>query len=316
MVKSAFSSKIFLDGGVSEETAEAKKLLGFLDGQTTNPTLIAKNLLNRGVSGIRYQVSGIDKKKKILNTKYLIPNTEKAALEEYKRIVRQMSKVILHGSVSIQVFADQKTKTAEMIKQARVRRKWIPNSSIKIPCVAEGLKAGEILCKEMPLNFTLVFSQSQAAAVYEATKGAKYPVFVSPFVGRLDDGGEKGMDVIANILRMYEKSDHHIEVLTASVRNLGHIFRAFELKSNIITIPFKILKEWASLGFPTSLKDTSKVFRRDSFEVEESAKTDLLPIYYDSSVRLGQPWQSYDLHHDLTDKGVTSFWTDWMGLFS
>ena len=284
MTKQTFSSKIFLDGGVAKETGEAKKLLGFLDGQTTNPTLIAKNLSSR-----------------ISSSSHL---TQKKALDEYKKIVRQMSKIIPKGSVSIQVFADQKTKAAEMVKQARERRIWIPNSSIKIPCVPEGLKAGEILCREMPLNFTLVFSQSQAAAIYEATKGAKYPVFISPFVGRLDDRGEKGMDVIANIIKMYKSSDKHIEVLTASVRNLDHLLYAFQLRSNIITIPFKVFKEWADQGFKKPDKD---YFYN---------KPELKDIPYRPDVQLGQPWQSYDLHHDLTDKGVTSFWTDWQGLFS
>lgn len=112
----------------------------------------------------------------------------------------------------------------------------------------EGLKTGEA-CVEMAINITLNFSQSQAAAVYEATKGAKFPVFISPFVGRLDDKGENGMQVVDNIIKMYAAGDKHVEVLTASVRTIDHILYAFQLQSNIITIPLKVFKQWSDLGF-------------------------------------------------------------------
>jgi len=284
-----FSSKIFIDGGVPGETREAKKLLGYLDGQTTNPTLIARNL-----------------KAKMVN----IALTPEVALEEYRRIVMEMSKIIPDGSISIQVFADRKTKSNEMLQQARERHQWIPNSSIKFPCTREGLKAAELACREFPINITLVFSQSQAAAVYEATKEAKYPVFISPFVGRLDDRGENGMDIVANILKMYEKGDPpphkasarrggHVEVLTASVRNVDHILYALQLGSDIITIPFKVFKSWADEGFRKPKKDYVYSLPQ------------LKAIPYQKSITLGKNWQEYDLHHDLTDKGIQSFWNDW-----
>jgi transaldolase len=278
-----FSSKIFIDGGVPGETREAKKLLGYLDGQTTNPTLIARNL-----------------KAKMVN----IALTPEVALEEYRRIVMEMSKIIPDGSISIQVFADKNTKAEEMLHQARERAKWISNASIKFPCTHEGLKAAEIACREFPINITLVFSQSQAAAVYEATKEAKYPVFISPFVGRLDDRGENGMDIVANIIKMYEKGDGHVEVLTASVRNVDHILYASKLRSNIITIPFKVFKSWADTGFRQPKKDYVYSLPQ------------LKNIPYEKSITLGKNWQSYDLHHELTDKGVAAFWTDWTNLFT
>src|SRR4030042_6579911 len=146
-----FSSKIFIDGGEPPETRQAKELLGFLDGQTTNPSLIAKNLINREESRITNQESGIKL-------------TEEEALKEYQRIAQEMSTIIPEGSISIQVFANQETTAEEMIIQARARHLWIPNSSIKLPCIPEGLKAAEVVCQEMPINITLVFSQSQAAA--------------------------------------------------------------------------------------------------------------------------------------------------------
>jgi len=277
-----FSSKIFIDGGVPGETREAKKLLGYLDGQTTNPTLIARNL-----------------KTKMVN----IALTPEVALEEYRRIVIEMSKIIPQGSISIQVFANKKTKAEEMLKQARNCHRWIPNSSIKLPCTYEGLKTAEIVCREFPINITLVFSQSQAAAVYEATKEAKYPVFISPFVGRLDDRGENGMQLIANIIKMYKKGDGHVEVLTASVRNVDHILYALALGSDIITIPFKVFKQWADYGFRKPKKD----FIYNLPQLKD--------IPFEKDVVLGKRWQEYDLYHDLTDKGVAAFWNDWNSLF-
>lgn len=286
------SSKIFIDGGIPDETKQAnelllKKLKAPLDGQTTNPTLIAKNLLAQNAN---VQSS---------NAKL----TEEQALGEYKRIVQEMSRTIPHGSVSIQVFANEETKADEMLAQARERYTWIPNASIKFPCTMEGLKAAEIACKETPVNITLVFSQSQAAAVYEATKGAKFPVFLSPFVGRLDDRGENGMQLIENIMKLYSQGDGHVEVLTASTRTVDHILYALQLKSNIITIPFKVFKPWADAGFLQP--DPTYVYEKPGAN----------PILYRDDVVLGKPWQQYDLSHELTAKGINAFWKDWNSLF-
>lgn len=277
-------AKIFIDGGVVEETRQAKEMLGYLDGQTTNPSLIAKNLASR--SGGKLSAD--------------------EALGEYKRIIREIHTIIPHGSISIQVFADKNTKSSEMLQQARDRISWIPNGSIKLPCTTEGLKAAQTACQEMPINITLCFSQSQAAAVYEATRQAKYPVFISPFVGRLDDRGENGMQAVENILKMYNppdgQGDGHVEVLTASVRSLDHILYALQLQSQIITIPFKILTEWVSSGLKTP--DEHYTFHPGN----------LKPIPYREDISLGKPWQEYDLHHDLTDTGIEKFWSDWMGI--
>lgn len=278
-----FSSKIFIDGGVVAETSEAKKILGYLDGQTTNPSLIAKNLSAR------------------LGGKKLSADE---ALDEYKRIVREINKIIPRGSISIQVFANGDTKAEEMLHQARARNKWIPNASIKFPCTYEGIKAAETACMEMPINLTLNFSQSQAAAVYEATKGAKFPVFISPFVGRLDDRGENGMQVIENILKMYSSGDRHVQVLTASIRSIEHILYALSLKSNILTIPFKTFKEWAEGNFKLPITNY------------QYPSGNLRPIPYDPNITLGKPWQEYDLHHDLTDTGLQKFWDDWLSIVS
>ena len=75
----------------------------------------------------------------------------------------------------------------------------------------------------MTINITLCFSQQQAAAMYAATNGTKQPAYVSPFVGRLDDIGQNGMDVIRNIKQMFRKGDGHVLVLAASIRTLEHL---------------------------------------------------------------------------------------------
>ena len=149
---------------------------------------------------------------------------------------------------------------------------------------------------------TLVFSQEQAAAVYAATKGAKKgDVFLSPFVGRLDDRGENGMDFISNVLKMYQQGDGHVEVLTASVRSQEHFLKALELGSDIITSPLKILKEWKETGMPVS-SEKLKV---------ESQK--LKPIEYEE-ISLDKSWQEYNIKHELTDKGIEKFAEDWNAL--
>ncbi len=95
---------------------------------------------------------------------------------------------------------------------------WIPNAHVKFPTSREGLEAAGRAVKEgLRVNMTLCFTQEQAAAVYSATAGAKKgDVFISPFIGRLDDRGENGMDLIENIQKMYGTGDGHVEVLTAS----------------------------------------------------------------------------------------------------
>jgi transaldolase len=99
------------------------------------------------------------------------------------------------AGVSIEVFADLNTTSDEMLNQGREMNSWIPNAYIKYPCTAEGLKAAQRSVAEgIRVNITLCFSQQQAAAIYAATKGSQAPAYVSPFVGRLDDVGQNGVD--------------------------------------------------------------------------------------------------------------------------
>jgi transaldolase len=118
---------------------------------------------------------------------------------------------------------------------------------ILIPCTAEGLKAARgSVAEDLRVNITLCFSQAQAAAVFAATKGSKVPAYVSPFVGRLDDIGQNGMDLIRNLKRMFAGSDGHVLVLAASLRNLQHLLGSFSLGADLVTVPGKVLEEWAN----------------------------------------------------------------------
>src|SRR3989344_318970 len=273
-------TKIFLDSGDPAETKETMAFLGFLDGQTTNPSLIAKNPETAGKKFTREELLGF-----------------------YRGVVEEVSRVIPEGSVSIEVYADKHTSAEEMLRQGREMFAWIPNAHIKYPTTREGMKATQQSVKEgMRVNMTLVFSQQQAAAVYAATRGAKRGnVFLSPFIGRLDDRGENGMDLIENILKMYQKGDGHVEVLTASVRNLHHLLAAVQLGSDILTSPLKVLREWAQAGLPA---------REDFYKPEA-----LTPILYEE-LNLEQDWTAFDISHELTDVGVERFSADWNALLS
>ena len=276
----SLKTKIFLDSGDPKETKETLALLGFLDGQTTNPSLIAKN------------PEAIVKK-----------FTEQEIYKFYKEVVTEISAILPSGSVSIEVYADATTTAEHMLLQARQFFAWIPNAHIKFPTTTEGLKAAEICISEgMRVNMTLVFSQEQAAAVYAVTKGAKKgDVFVSPFVGRLDDKGERGMDLVKNILEMYRPGDGHVEVLAASIRSLEHTVETLSLGCHIITAPEKAYKEWLEAGKPMSLSEIAIVSKS------------LKPINY-IPISLEDPWQSYNTAHELTDKGIAKFAEDWNGL--
>jgi transaldolase len=278
-------TKIFLDGGDPHETRQAIDLLGFLDGQTTNPTLISKN------PHARKRLEQGDK------------FTREEILNFYHFVVTELSGMMPQGSISIEVYADPSTKAEEMLTQGRKMFGWIPNAQIKFPSSAEGLKAaGQAIRAGLRINMTLCFSQQQAAAVYGATLGAKRgSVYVSPFVGRLDDRGENGMDLIADIIKMYAKGDAHVEVLTASVRTLDHLLYALSLGTDIVTAPFAILKEWGEKGLPMPGSD-----------YQYPAKQ-LKPIPY-KEITLTGNWLEYDIHHNLTVIGMEKFSADWKAL--
>src|SRR5215470_7317348 len=152
-------TKILVDGGDPDETLRVKKLLGFVDGQTTNPSLIAKNP---------------EIQQRIASGHSLTSQEEK---DEYRKIVQTISPLVGDAGVSIEVFADLDTRAENMLAQGKEMFSWISNAYIKYPCTHEGLKAAEMSVRQgLRVNMTLCFSQEQAAAVYAATKGSNEPV--------------------------------------------------------------------------------------------------------------------------------------------
>jgi len=279
-------TKILVDGGDPAETSRIKDMLGFVDGQTTNPSLIAKNPEIR-----KLVASGR-------------PLSRQEENEEYKRIVQRISPLVGDAGVSIEVFADLDTTAEQMLAQGKDMFTWIPNAYIKYPCTHEGLRAAHMSVRDgIRVNLTLCFSQEQAAAVYGATKGTAAPAYVSPFVGRLDDRGENGMDLIQNIRRMYDPSDRHVHILAASIRSLDHLLAAFAFGADLVTVPAKVLEDWTAKEFPLPGSDFS-------YKGKTADGRPLKPLPY-KSLKLDQSWENFDLAHELTAKGIRKFVEDY-----
>jgi transaldolase len=279
-------TKLLVDGGDPEETLRIKGLLGFVDGQTTNPSLIAKNP---------------DIQRRLASGRQLSEQEEKDA---YKKIVQSISPLVGDAGVSIEVFADLGSRAEEMLTQGQQMFTWIPNAYVKYPCTQEGLRAAEMSVQQgIRVNMTLCFSQAQAAAVYAATRGSKEPVYVSPFVGRLDDKGEDGMDLVRNIKKMYERSDGHVHVLAASIRTINHLLCSFFLGAELATVPSNVLQEWAAAGFPMPDQDFK-------YKPVDTKGKPLKTIAY-KELELDLPWDTFDLAHELTTKGIQKFVADY-----
>lgn len=215
-------SKILVDGGDPQGTRQIKKLLGFVDGQTTNPSLIANNPEIKALMAAGHKLSKDEE------------------LAEYRKIVQELSPLVGDAGVSIEVFADRNSTAEEMLAQGKQMFSWIPNAYIKYPCITEGLRAAQMSVQHgLRMNLTLCFSQQQAAAVYAATKGTRAPAYVSPFVGRLDDIGQNGMDLVKNAKRMLARGDGHLLVLAASIRNLDQLLYCFSSRPTSSPCPPK-----------------------------------------------------------------------------
>lgn len=279
-------TKILVDGGDPKETLRIKNLIGFVDGQTTNPSLIAKNPEIQQLLASGHRLSSQEEK------------------DEYKKIVQNISPLVGDAGVSIEVFADLNTTAAEMLAQGQDMFTWIPNAYVKYPCTHEGLRAAEMsVQKSIRVNMTLCFSQEQAAAVYAATKGSKEPVYVSPFIGRLDDQDEDGMDLVRNIKKMYERSDGHVHVLAASIRSIKHLLYSFFLSAELATVPSKVLQEWAAADFPMPDQDFL-------YQGVDARGRSLKPIAH-KVLDLNHPWDSFNIAHELTTKGIQKFVADY-----
>jgi len=125
-----------------------------------------------------------------------------------------------------------------LIEEARLIAAWHPHVVVKIPVDANGLEATSLLSKEgVKINMTLVFSANQA--LLAALAGATY---VSPFVGRLDDAGQDGMEVVRQAVEIFDRYHLPAQVLAASIRNPPHVVQAALAGAHVATVPYAVLQ--------------------------------------------------------------------------
>ena len=154
---------------------------------------------------------------------------------EFKGLIKEICDIV-DGPVSAEVVS---TDAEGMVKEARELAKLADNIVVKIPMLEEGLKAVKILAREgIHTNVTLCFSAIQALMAAKA--GAAY---ISPFVGRLDDIGHIGMELVEEIIAIYDNYGFETEVIVASVRNPIHVLDAALMGADIATIPFKVIQQ-------------------------------------------------------------------------
>jgi transaldolase len=216
--------KLFIDTADLNEIKELASW-GILDGVTTNPTLLAK-------SGRSFQ----------------------EVIDEIFDLV--------DGPISLEVLSEKADEMRKEAKQiiSKIPQKYRKNVAIKIPMTPEGLKAVNTLSKEgIKTNVTLIFSASQALLAAKA--GA---TFVSPFIGRLDDNGQEGMQLIEEIMDIFCNYDIETEVIVASIRHPIHVIEAARLGADIATVPPDVIRKMTKhpltdAGIQSFLNDWKKV---------------------------------------------------------
>jgi transaldolase len=158
------------------------------------------------------------------------------ATSDYEAVTKTICSII-SGPVSVEVLAED---AESMIEEARLKASWAPNVNIKIPATADGLQAIKTLCREnIETNMTLCFSANQA--LLGALAGATY---VSIFVGRLDDAGHDGMQVVEDILMILDNyPELDTQVIAASIRHPLHCTQAAQIGAHIATVPYNVLMQ-------------------------------------------------------------------------
>jgi transaldolase len=175
---------------------------------------------------------------------------------DYRKLVEEICSIV-PGPVSTEVLG-QDVKT--IVTEAREIAKWADNVVVKIPASPEGVEATAVLAKEnVKVNFTLCFTLNQAILAAEA--GAR---FISPFVGRLDDIGEDGMTVVADIVEYLDYYQLPAQVIAASIRHPQHCLTAARIGAHIATVPYEVLLQMmrhplTDIGIQRFRDDWSKV---------------------------------------------------------
>ncbi len=199
--------------------------LGIISGVTTNPTLVAKE-----------------------------------STADYETVIKTICSIITgpETSVSAEVLAED---TQSMIEEARIKASWAPTVAVKIPCTAAGLEAISTLSKEkIKINMTLCFSVNQA--LLGALAGATY---ISVFVGRLDDAGHDGMQIVRDVVEVFNNYKNlETQVIAASIRHPLHCVTAARAGAHIATVPYNVLMQMINhpltdLGISRFLADWKRV---------------------------------------------------------
>jgi len=216
--------KFFIDTANLAQIREAHDL-GVLDGVTTNPSLMAKE----GIKG------------------------EEAIANHYKTICE----IVEGGDVSAEVLS---VNFKDIIEEGKKLAAIHPNIVVKVPMIKDGVKAIKWLKDNgIRTNCTLVFSAGQA--ILAAKAGAAY---VSPFIGRIDDSGWDGTELIAQIAHIYSLQGFETQILAASIRNPNHIVKCAELGADVCTCPLEsilgLLKHpLTDIGLTKFLEDAKKL---------------------------------------------------------
>ena len=154
----------------------------------------------------------------------------------FREHIVEICNIVKDGVVSAEVVS---TDTAGILREGREIATWHPNVIVKIPTIPDGVRALSILSKEgIRVNMTLVFSAPQALIVAKA--GA---YFVSPFLGRLDDIGADGLELLREIMDIYKAYNYSTQVLAASLRHPLHVITAGRMGAHIGTMPFKVFEQ-------------------------------------------------------------------------
>ncbi len=155
--------------------------------------------------------------------------------KDFRKLIEEICQIV-DGPISAEVVA---TDEKGMVEEGRSLAQIHKNVVVKVPMTANGLKATRRLSKEgIRVNVTLIFSPAQALLAAKA--GASY---ASPFIGRLDDIGQVGMDLIDQIVTIYSNYAFKTEVLVASIRNPIHVIEAAQLGADVATMPFAVLQQ-------------------------------------------------------------------------
>ena len=174
----------------------------------------------------------------------------------FDEIVKEIFSIVA-GPISLETVS---LNAQGMVEEGKKLAQYGPQAVIKVPTTLEGLKATRLLrADDIKVNMTLCFSPTQALLAGKA--GATY---ISPFVGRLDDVSHTGMDIIGDIITIYDNYDFETEVLVASIRNPLHVLTAALMGADVATIPFKVISQLVKhpltdIGIEKFLADWEKV---------------------------------------------------------